>query len=49
VQCLEYFIFVTEEAGKKQKRVVLMTKAKTDICNRLEHGENHNKLMKEYG
>jgi hypothetical protein len=38
-----------EEAGKKRKRVVLMIKAKVDICNRLEHGRNHNKLMKEYG
>jgi hypothetical protein len=38
-----------EGAGKKHKIVVLMIKAKTDICNRLECGENHNKLMKEYG
>jgi hypothetical protein len=33
-------------AGKKQKKVVLMINAKIDICNRLECGENHNKLMK---
>jgi hypothetical protein len=37
-----------EGAGKKWKRVALMIKAKTDICNKLEHGENI-KLMKEYG
>jgi hypothetical protein len=39
MQCLEYFIFVTEGAGKKQKRVVLTIKAKIDICNRLECGK----------
>jgi hypothetical protein len=38
-----------EGAGKEQKRVLLTIKAKVDICNRLERGENHNKLMKEYG
>jgi hypothetical protein len=37
-----------EGASKKQKRVVLTIKEKTDICNRPEHGENRNKLMKEY-
>jgi Mor family transcriptional regulator len=49
VQCLEYFIFVMEGAGKRRKRVVLKIKAKIDICNRLERGKNFNKLMKEYG
>jgi hypothetical protein len=38
-----------EGAGKKQKRVVLSIKVKIEICNRLQRGENHNKLMKEYG
>jgi hypothetical protein len=28
VQCLEYFIFIMEGAGKKRKRVVLTTKEK---------------------
>jgi hypothetical protein len=37
-----------EGADKKRKRVVLTIKAKLDVCNRLEHGENH-KLIKEYG
>jgi hypothetical protein len=36
-------------AGKKWKRVPLTIKAKTDICNRLKCGENHKKLIKEYG
>jgi hypothetical protein len=31
VQCLEYFIFVMEGAGKKRKRVVLMLKAKRGL------------------
>jgi hypothetical protein len=38
-----------EGAGKRQKIVVLTIKAKIDICNRLERGKNHNKLMTEYG
>jgi hypothetical protein len=38
-----------ERAGKKRKRVVLMIKANIDICNRLERGEKHKKLMEEYG
>jgi hypothetical protein len=38
-----------ERAGKRWKRIVLTIKAKIEICNRLEHGGNHNKLMKEYG
>jgi hypothetical protein len=37
-----------EGAGKKWKRVVLMIKAKVDICNKLECGKNHNKLMKQH-
>jgi hypothetical protein len=32
-----------EGAGKEQEKVVLTIKAKIGICNRLEHGENHNK------
>jgi hypothetical protein len=35
VQCLEFFIFVMEEAGKKQQRVVLMTTAKMGLSMRL--------------
>jgi hypothetical protein len=35
VQCLEYFIFVMEGAGKKRKIVVLMTKAKIGLSMRL--------------
>jgi hypothetical protein len=35
VPCLEYFTFVMQGAGKKQKRVVLMTKAKTGLSTRL--------------
>jgi hypothetical protein len=31
VQCLEYFIFVMEGAGKKWKRAVLTIKAKMDM------------------
>jgi hypothetical protein len=46
---LGYLIFLMEGARKKRKRAVLTIKAKTDTCNRLEHGEIHNKLMKEYG
>jgi hypothetical protein len=42
-------MFVMERGGKKQKRVVLTIKTKTDICNRLEHGKNHNNLMKDRG
>jgi hypothetical protein len=38
-----------EGAGKMRKRVVLTIKAKTDIHNRHDHGEDHKKLMKEYG
>jgi hypothetical protein len=38
-----------EEAGKTQKRVVLTIWAKIEICNRLQCGENRNKLRKEYG
>jgi hypothetical protein len=38
-----------EGAGEKWKRVLLMITAKLDIRNELECGENHNKLMKEYG
>jgi hypothetical protein len=38
-----------EGASKEQKRVVLTIKEKIDICNRLERGENRNKLMKKYG
>jgi hypothetical protein len=38
-----------EGAGKKRKRVALTIKAEIDIFNRLQHGENHNRLMKEYG
>jgi hypothetical protein len=38
-----------EGASKKCERAVLKLKAKIDSCNRLEHGKNHNKLMKEYG
>jgi Mor family transcriptional regulator len=37
-----------EGAGKKRKRVVSTVKVKVDMCNKLEHGENYNKLMKEY-
>jgi hypothetical protein len=33
-----------EGAGKKWNRVVLTVKAKIDIYNRPECGENHNKL-----
>jgi hypothetical protein len=41
VQCLEYFTFVMEGAGRKWKRVVLKIKAKIDICNRLECGKRY--------
>jgi hypothetical protein len=52
---LEYLIvfhrhfLLMEGAIKKRKRLVLTIKEKIDICNRLERGENGNKLMKEYG
>jgi hypothetical protein len=35
VQCLEYFVFVMEGAGKERRRVVLMTKAKMGLSMRL--------------
>jgi hypothetical protein len=35
VQCLEYFSFVIEGAGKKEKRVVLIVKAKIGLSMRL--------------
>jgi hypothetical protein len=51
LQCSAWNVlfFVLERAGKKQKRVVLTIKAKVDMCSRLEHDRNYNKLMKEYG
>jgi hypothetical protein len=43
------FHFCYGRADKEWKRAVLTIKANIDICNRLEHGGNCDKLVEEYG